>query len=525
MEENRLNIKNLAFTENGALSYASTLNVFADQFGLAGNYRGRKINDVFKDQEALWEENKLYAIKFLFYLRLITRKTKLNDDTVTSSVQKGQGCRDEAFKRLLWFAKNQPDVFYKNIILLPIVGSWKDLWQLMVLDEDLKLNCIDRKKIYSIIGYGLQIKVHQDLIKKFMPRIISNTKCLTTWKQLTNKYAKEFAKLNNLDFKSYNKLKSSGNAHTFQKLICARRYGEIDWNMIPGKALLLLSSGKFITNHDLQDDVIEWVNGKSSVNFNGYPYELLNSYRANPNNIVTNAIVDKQFNELIRKANENGGIFGNVLCALDTSGSMTGMVAGNISAYDICISLGIYFSTLNKGSFHKYVAMFDDTSTMLGLEGGFCDMAKKIIKTRTAWGGTNFQSLIDMIVDTRKMYPNIPLEDYCSTILVVSDMEFNATGSISTNYEEMKRKLYEVFPEDFVDNMRFIWWNVASRNKQFPGEVGVGMQFFSGFDGSIMSLILGGEAKKLEEEKGRPLTTEEMIDLALSQEIFNYVTL
>ena len=58
--------------------------------------------------------------------------------------------------------------------------------------------------------------------------------------------------------------------------------------------------------------------------------------------------------------------------------------------------------------------------------------------------------------------PNIPLEDYPSTLLVVSDMGFNPTNNWryqrdevleQTNYEAMKSKLYGCFPTEFVDNM------------------------------------------------------------------------
>ena len=92
---------NIAFTENGAVSYKTTGVAIADQFGKAGNYRGRDLNAVFKEQEALWLENHENAVRFPFYLRLVTRKVKVNGENVTDKVQKGQGVRDESFKRLL----------------------------------------------------------------------------------------------------------------------------------------------------------------------------------------------------------------------------------------------------------------------------------------------------------------------------------------------------------------------------------------------------------------------------------------
>ena len=97
--------KGSAYTENGAISYSSTGTELTDQFGKAASYRGRDISVVFDDQQRLYTENPYAAVRFPFYLRLITRQTKLEDGNVTEKVQKGAGNRDEAFKRLLWMAE------------------------------------------------------------------------------------------------------------------------------------------------------------------------------------------------------------------------------------------------------------------------------------------------------------------------------------------------------------------------------------------------------------------------------------
>ena len=55
---------------------------------------------------------------------MITRKTN-SKIMLTENVQKGQGVRDESFKRLLWFAYNQPNLFYKIYGYYLLVGSWK----------------------------------------------------------------------------------------------------------------------------------------------------------------------------------------------------------------------------------------------------------------------------------------------------------------------------------------------------------------------------------------------------------------
>ena len=150
-------------------------------------------------------------------------------------------------------------------------------------------------------------------------------------------------------------------------------------------------------------------------------------------------------------------------------------------------------------------------------------------------GGTNFQSIVEEIVKIRREHPEIPLEDYPKTILVVSDMQFNpapgwrSSRTEPTNYEYSKRTLKEVFPAEFVDSMKFIWWDCASRygNTDYEGSAtDEGCYFFSGFDGSIISMILNEDAVKDEKtgEVRRP-TAEELVMAALSQEVLNYIKL
>ena len=523
---------NFALTENGAVSYKSTKSVMADQFGKAANYRGRDIDTVFKDQQALWIEDHDGAVRFPFYLRMITRKVKVNNDNATDKVQKGQGVRDEAFKRLLWLAENQPDIFYTNVWVLPLVGSWKDIWEIMYYDMTIGHNVIDHTIMFDLINEGLKCGTHTELIKKFMPRIETKTKCKTDRKQIRNTLAREFSNYNKLSYRDYNKLKTSGTAHDFQKLICSGRFKDINWNLIPGRALSKLATEKFLNRHELMKDYTDWVIAQPTVKFTGYVYELMKEITANNwsprmSNIplFKKLTIDKQFDELIKKAEADGKITDNVWCALDTSGSMTAQVIPGTSAFDICVSLGVFFATLNKGAFHKNVIMFDSKSRVKQLpDAGFTDMVSDIVNDTTAWGSTNFQSVVDEIVRVRTANPDIPLEDYPTTLLVVSDMQFNPVGGNEmSNYVAMKKKLYEAFPVEFVDNMKFIWWQVTGRTKDVPAEIGVGQMFLSGFDGSIVSLLLGDEAKELEKEKGRPLTTEETIGIALNQEILSYI--
>ena len=206
----------------------------------------------------------------------------------------------------------------------------------------------------------------------------------------------------------------------------------------------------------------------------------------------------------------------------------------DIYCSDVASSLALFFADLNSGPFHNKVIMFDDTSYPYDMKGdSFCDRIMNL--PSVGCGGTNFQSAVDEIIKIRKQHPEIPLDQYCTTILVVSDMEFNpASGWRSrrtepTNYEYSVRSLKTVFPEEFVDNMKFIWWDCASRygNTDYEAtSLTPGCHFFSGFDGSIINLLMGETTVKDEKTgKVRQMTSEELVAKALSQEILNYISL
>lgn len=535
-QEIKMEKENITRTTNGAIAYTTTFSALVDQFAVSGNYMNRSYDDVCKDMESLWSnEDKNSALRFVFYLRMITRNVNINNKK-TEKVQKGLGLKDEFIKRLLWLANNEHETFLKNLWIVPLVGSWKDLFVLMHYDLILGVNCLNRKEIYALIASCLKNNAQTDLIKKYIPRVESMKKCKTDWAKNTNRFAKELANFLGMTRLDYNHMKSKGNAHTFQKIICNGDYTKLVWDCIPGKALRLLINGNFIQNHKLEDSIKQWINSKPSIPFNGYVYELAKDIRSyyftkNDINLYKRLVADKQFETLINKAVKDGNITENVLPILDTSGSMETNV-GNTTAMNISLSLGVFFATINKGYFHDCVMMFDSKSYFHKFQGKtFSEKLNEL--PLNAMGSTNFQSVVDALVELRTKHPNIPLEEYPTTLLVVSDMQFNPTTrkwenhkivTEDSNNDLMKKKLKQVFPSDFVDSMKFIWWNCASSEINFPTECKEsGEYLLSGFDGSIITLLLGDEVK--EKNQKPQMDIDDMINLILSQEILQMVSI
>lgn len=510
------------YTENGAISHSTTGNALLDYFAKAGTYRDRELKAVFADIGAIWAESPLLAMQILFYLRMITRSTKGFFETET--VQKGQGIRDEYRKAIHWLAKYHSARFYKNLWLMPLVGSWKDLWH-----EDL-LDVLDRDQVYALIQRGMGDDYNRELIAKYLPKIRSKASVHTDRHKKLNEFARGLCTLLGWTPKEYRLFKSSGKAHDFQRFMSQNLWSELDFKRISGKALFQLvnhrgKDGKTtLERHGLEARYQAWLETQPTAKFTGYVYELLKAITPKLSK-VQKYTIDKQFDGLIALAKkDNGGIKENVWCALDTSGSMMSRVNKDVSAFDICVSLGVYFSTLNEGSFHNNVIMFDNVSRVLQLKGeSFSDKVEQIRKATTAWGSTNFQSVIDEIVRIRKTSPNIAIEHFPTTLLVVSDMQFNPVGgNTDTNYKEAMKKLAAVG----LPKMRIIWWWVTGRAGDFPSTLeDEGVTMIGGFDGAIVSLIVGGEQTVMDKETGkeRQLNAYENMLKALNQELLQQV--
>lgn len=471
------------FTENGALSYSTTgfdkLGSCLDYWAKAGTRAGRKQEDVNTDMAKIFADDEKVALAILFGLRLITRKPKDMEETQT-----GYGRKDEFYKTVVWLHNNKPDLLYKNLHLIPLFGCWKDF-----VNETL-VDVLDKSKVYQLIKDNLD----NQLLRKYLPQIRSGKKARSERDRKRIAWAKGLCKFLSLSYKDYRKLKSEGTAHIWQKQMQANQWDKINFNGIPGKAMtrhtaLKGKDGKTVfERHNLVERLTTWVLAQKSIKFTGYPYELTKAVGHAPS-LIQRLVFDRQFESMIEPMKNHN--LGNTLCALDTSGSMSWEnVAPGVTPLNVCISMGVTLSSLNMGYFKDAVVSFNSTSTLVKLQGTFCERLAQA-NAISSGGSTNFQSVIDLIVKTRKENPNIPVNEYPETIVVISDMQFNPTSrgeTAETNYESAMRKLSEVG----LGNMRIIWWWVTGRGGDFPAQMNSkGVYMIGGFDPVNLKALMG----------------------------------
>ncbi len=474
-----------ALTWNGALSHASSGDVLLDYWSKAGTYRGRDQAAVDADMERIFAADGRLALAVLFGVRLISRKPRVEG---IDAAQAGFGQRDEFAKGLVWLSKTRPALLDANLHLVPVFGCWRDL-----LNEPL-LSTLDAAKVYALVRDNLD----DGLLLKYLPQIRSGGKVRSARDGARSAWARGLCRALGMREGAYRKLKSAGPAHLLQRQMSAGAWDRIDFNTIPGREMMRLTSrtgkdGKTaFERHGQVGRLLEWVLARPAVKFTGHPHELVRAARS-ASSVVQRAVLDRQFATLVEPF--NGHQLGNVLCALDTSGSMTSEVAPGVAAYDIGVSLGLVFSSLNVGHFRDTVCAFDNESRLVPLSGTFTERVKQIQEMTTAWGSTNFQSVIDLIVAVRRGNPGVPASEFPQTLLVVSDMQFNPVdgGTARTNHEAAMRRLRGVG----LGDMRIIWWFANGAAEDFPARLDdEGVYLIGGWDATVLKALMGLDAEK-----------------------------
>jgi len=516
---------------NGALKYSSSGDAFVDQFTFIGNYKKpRPTSEIFADCEILWAESKKLAVLFIFYLRMITRVTNLFSGVSTKMSQKGAEMRHEGIMRAVWLSIKEPKIFWKNIGLFVAVGSWKDI--IMMLQYDLIYNgwdnrALDWKKFGDFLMSGLKNERACELIKKYLPQIQARSKCTTVESQADTMIGKWLCSIlfpgDTKSYVKYRKLKSSGTAHQWQKLISQRKFNEIDFSSIHGRALHLLVKGKFLTNHNLKEKYEEWITKPETkdVKYTGFVHELFESiakYSALVN--VPKALeetINKQFITLIEKGGKSEQ--SNLIVVRDTSASMGSIANGtNMSAGDIAKALALYFSYFLKGAFKNSWIEFHSDAAIREWKGS-TPMEKWFNDKSSYVGSTDFQSVINLLC--RIKYSGVSEEEFPTGILCISDGEFNSTHTRSTNVGAAKEKLIRAgFSKEYVNNFVIVLWNLQSyaygRNtgKKFEtfGTDVPNVFYFSGYSASVISFLTS-----------KIRTPRELFEEAMNQEILQMI--
>lgn len=446
-------VQSETLTENGAATFNTTLNFNLDFFALGGALRNRPESEVISLFSKAFSEDRLIALKTLFYFR---------------DVRGGQGER-KTFRTLLkCLANNHPNIVATNMSNIIHYGRWDDLFTLKDTPVWMDVLAIVKNKWF--------FEGEVDLFWKWMP---SNN---TSSKQ-ARAMAHEFTKALGISPRTYRKRLSEMRAKLkiVERDMCSKQWGDINYSAVPSRASLIYKDAFLRNDTERYSKFIGDVkSGKTTINAGTlYPYDVVAKAWSTPDS--SDSTLDALWNALPNYMPDDSS---NGIVVADVSGSMSG------NPINVSISLAMYISERNKGLFKNHFITFSETPTLQQVIGS--TICEKINNLRRAdWGmSTNLEAVFDLILDTAKK-SNVPFEEMPSKIYIISDMEFDQACS------SPKSTMFDMIDNNYSNagyiRPELIFWNVNSRNDNVPVRFDQrGVCLVSGCSPSILKSLLSG---------------------------------
>ena len=484
------NATNYTYTENLALTHKSTMSGLLDLFGMGAAYRTRSDVDCIMLFSKAYDEDPVYALKCLFYLR---------------DVRGGQG--ERRFFRVVtrWLANNKTEVMRRNLKFVPEFGRWDDLYEFIGTKLENDAFELMRKQLML----DVQCKTPSLLAKWLKSENTSSSKS----RALANKTREAF----HMNHKEYRKTLSTRREHikVLERLMSENRWDEIEFDKIPSKAGLvyrnafarhdlerILSNPEIKTYAEFIKDTETKVNAKTlypyevvakayNLTYKNYSYYYHNSFDDNLDS-TDRAAINKYWDNLKDYFN---GCSLDALCMIDTSGSMWGSEAS--APINVAISIGLYAAERARGPFAGHYISFSSRPQLIETAGvDFVDKVRRIYSTNLC-ENTNIEAAFDMLLNTA-IKTHCKQSDLPKSIIVVSDMEFDAARGYysrgNSNVNTLMESIREKWARHGYTLPHLIYWNCQARQNNIPEDIGCGLvSYVSGMSPSIFETILSGK--------------------------------
>ena len=466
---------NRTYTENGAVTNATTGSDCLDLFATVGALRGSDYDQIADRFKKAYIENPDLAMKLFFYAR---------------DIRGGLGERKVFRDILRWLSFNHSESVYKNMNYIAEFGRFDDMLTLM--DTPCERQMISHLKVqFEEDMKQLQKDGNVSLLGKWLPSVNASN-------ERTVCYAKKIARAFGMKEKEYRQALTALRAKIaiVENSLRKMEY-TFDYSCLPSKALFKYR--KAFCRNDLEryEEFLDYVaEGKEVLNASTIsPYELVAPY-LDPYNWSRNRRFMKEMSEQEKKvlnATWNSlpefGKKGNALAVIDTSGSMYSCQGALPAA--VALSLGLYFAEHNTGHFKNHFITFSGHPQMVELKGKTFVEKLEYVTSMTEVANTNLEAVFDLVLFAAARN-RVKQRDLPETLYIISDMEFDACveDASATIFENAKRK-FAVYGYKLP---KVVFWNVASRNKQQPVTMNEqGVALVSGVTPRIFSMVTGGE--------------------------------
>jgi hypothetical protein len=432
-------------TENGMATYISSGKRCVDLFSSVGEYRNADITAAFV---AALEEN----------------------------------AEREFFRKILRLLETIDP--YKAIALaqrVPELGRWDDL---LVFRTD-----ICKKFAFTMIANGLQQK--DRLCAKWMPR--------------KGTEAEELRSFLRLGPKAYRKLLVSL-TNVVETKMCAKQWNDIEFSHVPSvaaaryrKAFYRNAQEKFSAYVQALQNKEEGVKVNASAVF---PHDVVRSLSENKYNSSLLSQAELNFITAQWEALPNYVGDARVLPLVDVSGSMDShtLGAGNLTALDVAVSLGLYLSDKNQGAFKDMFMTFTSEPQLQLLQGNIVSKYMQLV--RAQWhGSTNIEKAFARILEVATT-SQVPAEEMPQTLLILSDMQFDQATYVSSNARAID-VLRAMYAQAGYAPPNVVFWNLSNAETRSLDKA---VQFdesgtmISGFSPMLLSIVLSNSLESFTSE-------------------------
>lgn len=459
---------NKAYTENGAVTNASSGSDCLDFFATVGAIRRESDGEIQARFVRAYTENKDIATKILFFAR---------------DVRGGLGERRVFRVILKWLACNEAETAKKNLPFVAEYGRYDDL--LCLIGTPCEEDALALLKAqFDLDVSAMEENGKASLLAKWLPSVNASN-------EETVKTAKKIAKYFAMTDAAYRKTLSRLRAYIkiIENNLRERDY-TFDYEKQPSKALFKYRKAFIRNDGERYGEFISKVQkGEAKLNASTLaPYELaepiLQEYPVKK--------ITKNEREAIDAAWASLPDFGsdeNAIAVIDTSGSM--YCTSKPLAASVAISLGIYFAEHNKSYFKNHFIEFSKRPKLIQIKGNTFTEKLRYISSFNEIANTDIEAVFDLILKAAVKH-KVPQSKLPTKLYLISDMEFDAAveNAELSNFEAARVK-FAKFDYKLPD---IVFWNVASRKMQQPvTKNDVGVVLVSGCTPRLFSMVASGE--------------------------------
>lgn len=465
----------IIYTENGAPGYRSTGKALLDINFAVSSLRHKTDDEIIEQFKAAYYENKLLAIKWLFFCR---------------DIRGGLGERRSFRVIFTWLAHQALSVVKALIPLVAEYGRWDDLFPLLDVQnvKDETLHCI--LKQLQTDGCAMRMNKPVSLLAKWLPSASTNNADGKRWRNMiqtaahmSNKeYRQELSKLRK--YLDVTEVKMSAN-----------EWDKIRYETVPSRANLLYK-GAFLKHDEKRrrEFLAKVEHGEAKINSSVlFPHDIVHNYTNSTGWSARVKDYDAALESMWKALPDAVKGCGNTLVVADGSGSMCSRIGDSkTTALDVANALAIYFSEHSTGEFkNKYITFSSRPQFVDFSECGSLREKLEVALRHDECSNTNIEKVFNLILSTA-IRNNTPPEEMPKNILVISDMEFDqgTDGASDFIFEKMKK----AYKSAGYSISRLIFWNVNSRTGTIPlKENERGVALVSGFSVNVCNMVMSGE--------------------------------